>query len=136
MRALLALLGIRRKADPSSYKVEGYASTRDALTWIKLTAPDFPYGLTLEHLFAGLEHGYMSVRPQLKNHERILQWEQSRHKMREAYALFQNGDVRQGKRTMQEAEELFGSLRRIKGQKVSPKELAETEHGANELDEE
>jgi hypothetical protein len=136
MRALLDLLGIRRKATPSPYKVEGYAQTRDALVWIKLSAPNFPYGLTLEQLFAGLEHGYHSVRPQLKDRERILQWEQSLQKMREAYALFQAGDLRRGKRTMQDAEELFVALRRIKGQKVSRQELAETEHGANELDEE
>lgn len=120
---------------PLTYKLEGYAKTRDALTWIKLSAPNFKFGLTLEQLFAGLEHGYQSVRPQLKDRERILQWEQSRQKIQEAYALFKNGDFHRGKRTMQEAEELFIALRRIKGHKVSRQELGETEHGSNELDE-
>ena len=117
------------------YKVEGYAETRDAIIWIGLSAPDFKFGLTLDEVIAGLEHGYQSVRRRLKDTDRIAQWEASRRKMHEAYALFKKGDVDQGKRTLQEAEELFTTLRRIKGKAVSRQEIGDTEHGANELDE-
>jgi hypothetical protein len=117
------------------YKVEGYAETRDAIIWIGLSAPNFKFGLTLDDVFAGLEHGYQSMRPQLKEPERIAQWEVSRQKMQDAYALFKNGDVHQGKLTLQQAEELFTTLRRIKGKAVSRQEIGDTEHGANELDE-
>jgi hypothetical protein len=117
------------------YKVEGYAETRDSIIWIGLSAPNFKFGLTLDEVFAGLEHGYQSVRPQLKDAERIAQWEGSRQKMQEAYALFKEGDVHQGKLTLQKAEELFTTLRRIKGKPVSRQEIGDTEHGANELDE-
>jgi len=116
------------------YKVEGYAQTRDALRWIVLSAPKFKYGLSLGEVFAGLEHGYQSVRPQLKDADRIAQWEASQQKMKQAYALLEEGDVSQGKRTLQEAEELFTTLRRVKGG-VSRQELGDTENGANELDE-
>lgn len=117
------------------YKVEGYAETRDAITWITLSAPNFKYGLTLDQVFAGLEHGYQSVRPQLKDAERIAQWETSHQKMQDAYALFKKNDVHLGTRTLQEAGELFTALRRVKGKKISRQELADTEHGANEIDE-
>lgn len=117
------------------YKLEGYAETRDALVWVTSSAPDFKYGLTLDQVFAGLEHGYQSVRPKLKEGERIGQWEASRQKMQEACALFKKGDVHLGKRTLQEAEELFTTLRRIKGRSVSRQEIGDTEHGANEIDE-
>jgi hypothetical protein len=117
------------------YKREGYAQTRDAITWVMLSAPNFKFGLTLDDVFAGLEHGYQSVRPALKDAERIEQWETSRKKMQEAYTLYKSGDNHQGTRTLQEAEELFIALRRIKGKKVSRQELGDTEHGANELDE-
>jgi hypothetical protein len=117
------------------YKREGYAQTRDALAWVGTYAPALKFGLTLEDVFNGLEHGYQSVRGQFKDVERIAQWEQSRLKMQEAHELFKRGEVIEGKRTLQEAEELFTALRRIKGKKVSRQELGETEHGANELDE-
>jgi len=118
-----------------TYKVEGYAETRDAITWIMLSAPNFKFGLTLEQVFAGLENGYQSVRPQLKDAERIAQWELSRQKVREAYALFKLGEAHEGTKTMQQAEELFTTLRQNKGKKVSRQELGDTEHGANEVDE-
>jgi hypothetical protein len=117
------------------YKREGYAQTRDAITWVLLSAPNFKFGLTLEDVFAGLEHGYQSVRPQLKDVERIAQWEASRQKMQQAGDLFKKHDVHNGKLALQAAEELFIALRRIKGKKVSRQELGDTEHGANELDE-
>ena len=117
------------------YKVEGFAETRDAIIWIKLSAPNFKYGLTLDQVFAGVEHGFQSVRAKLKDAERLAQLEASRQKLQEAYALLSNGDVPQGKRTLQEAEELFTTLRRIKGKTVSRQELGDTEHGANEVDE-
>lgn len=117
------------------YKREGYAETRDALAWVGSYAPNFKFGLTFDEVFAGLEHGYQSVRPQLKDAERIAQWEASRQKMQEAYALFAKGDVHSGKLTLQQAEELFIALRRIKGKKVPRQDLGDTEHGANELDE-
>ena len=117
------------------YKREGYAETRDALAWVGTYAPAFKFGLTLDDVFAGLEHGYQSVRGELKGAERIAQWEASRQKMQEAHALFKSGDVHNGKRTLQQAEELFTTLRRIKGKKVSRQEVGDTEHGANELDE-
>jgi hypothetical protein len=117
------------------YKREGYAQTRDALAWVGTYAPDFKFGLTLDDVFAGLEHGYQSVRPKLKETERIAQWEVSHQKMQEAYALFKNGDSHQGTKTLQEAEELFTTLRRIKGKAVSRQEIGDTEHGANEIDE-
>lgn len=75
------------------------------------------------------------MRAELKDAERVAQWEASRLKMQEALALFKAGDVQKGKRTLQQAEELFTSLRRIKGKKVSRQELGDTEHGANQLDE-
>ncbi|WP_291587437.1 hypothetical protein [Comamonas sp. UBA7528] len=53
-----------------------------------LSAPNFKYGLTLDEVFAGLEHGYQSVRPKLKDAERIAQWEASHQKMQEAYAFY------------------------------------------------
>lgn len=118
-----------------SYIVEGYADTRGALVWIGMSAPNFRHGFTLDQLFSGLEHGYQSVRGQLKDAERIAQWEQSRLKMQQAHELFNRGEVIEGKRTLQQAEELFTTLRRVKGKKVSRQELGETEHGANELDE-
>jgi hypothetical protein len=117
------------------YKREGYAQTRDALAWVGTYAPNFKYGLTLEQVFAGLEHGYQSVRPQLKDAERIAQWEASRQRMQKAFELYKRGEVREGTLTLQEAEELFTTLRRIKGKAVSRQELGDTEHGANELDE-
>jgi len=117
------------------YKREGYAETRDALTWVMLSAPNFKFGLTLDDVFAGLEHGYQSVRRQLKDAERLAQWEASHQKMQEAYTLYKKGDDHQGTRKLQEASELFIALRRIKGKKVPRQELADTEHGANELDE-
>lgn len=117
------------------YKREGYAETRDALGWVMLSAPNFKFGLTLDEVFAGLEHGYQSVRPQLKDEERKVQWEASHQKMQEAYAHYKKGDDHHGTRTLQEASELFIGLRRIKGKKASRQELGDTEHGANELDE-
>jgi hypothetical protein len=117
------------------YKREGFAETRDAIAWVGAYAPAFKYGLTLEQVFEGLEHGYQSVLPKLKDAERINQWELSRGKMREAFALYKAGDNKQATRTLQEAEELFTTLRRIKGKAVSRQELGDTEHGANEVDE-
>lgn len=117
------------------YKREGYAQTRDALAWVGAYAPNFKYGLTLDEVFAGLEHGYASVLPQLKDAERIARWDLSRQKMREALGLFKGGKIIEGTRKLQEAEELFTTLRRIKGKAVSRQELGDTEHGANELDE-
>ena len=117
------------------YKREGYAQTRDALAWVGAYAPEFKFGLTLADVFAGLEHGYQTVRAALKEPTRIAQWEASRQKMMQAHALFLQGHVHQGKRTMQEAEELFIALRRISDKAVSRQELGDTEHAANELDE-
>jgi hypothetical protein len=117
------------------YKREGYAQTRDALAWVGTYAPAFKFGLTLGDVFAGLEHGYQSVRGQLKDEERIAQWEQSRLKLQQAHELLKRGDVIEGKRTLQQAEELFTTLRRVKGKKVPRQELGDTEHGTNELDE-
>jgi hypothetical protein len=117
------------------YKREGFAETRDALVWVGTYAPHLKFGLTLDQVFAGLAHGYESVRPQIKDAERIAQWEQSRQKMQQAFGLFKEGKVTEGKRTLQAAEELFTSLRRIKGRKVSRQELGDTEQGGNELDE-
>lgn len=117
------------------YKREGFAQTRDALAWVGTYAPNFKFGLTLEQVFAGLEHGYQSVLPLLKDDERKGQWLESRQKLQQARKLFASGDVHGGKRTLQEAEELFTALRRIRGKKVSRQELGDTEHGANELDE-
>ena len=117
------------------YKREGYSETRDALTWVMLSAPNFKFGLTLDDVFAGLEHGYQSVLPQLKDAERVEQWEASRRKMQTAYALYKQGDDHQGTRTLQEASELFIALRRQKGKRMARQQLGETEQGANELDE-
>jgi hypothetical protein len=118
------------------YKVEGFSETRDALVWIGLSAPSFKFGLTLDEIRAALEHGYDSVRAKLHDAERISQFEESRERMRQALVLFGLGEIHSGKRTLQEAEELFVRLRRIRGSKVSRQLLGETEHGANELDEE
>jgi len=117
------------------YKVEGYAETRDAITWIALTAPNFKFGLSLDDVFAGLDHGYQSVRRQLYDAERVAQWESSHRLMQEAYAFFKNRDDHLGTRALQAAGEQFTMLRRIKGAKVSRQELGDTEHGANTLDE-
>lgn len=117
------------------YTVHGFADTRAALVWVGMSAPDFRHGFTLEQVFAGIEHGYRSVRTRLKDPERIAQWEQSREKMLQAFGLFQEGNVIEGKRTLQQAEELFAALRRIKGKVPSRQELGDTEHGSNELDE-
>jgi hypothetical protein len=117
------------------YQREGYAQTRDALAWVGTYAPNFKFGLTLADVFAGLEHGYDSVASGLRDPERIAQWEASRSRLRLAYELFKSGDVRQGKLTLQEAEELFTSLRRINGKTPSRQELGDTENGTNELDE-
>ncbi|CAN7437152.1 hypothetical protein LJR129_002828 [Acidovorax sp. LjRoot129] len=117
------------------YKVEGFTETRDALIWVMLSAPTFKYGLSLDEVFAGLEHGYQSVRPKLTDVERIAQWEESRGKMQAAHALYRQGDDRQGTRTMQLASELFTTLRRAAGRKMSRQELGDSEHGTNEVDE-
>jgi hypothetical protein len=118
------------------YRREGYAETRDAVTWVMLYASrGLKFGLTLEDVFKGLEHGYQSVRPRLSDPERIADWEKSREKMHAAYFLFAAGNGAQGTCTLQEAEELFTGLRRIGGKLVSRQELGDTEHGANELDE-
>ncbi|MFS2034684.1 hypothetical protein ACEN8I_11725 [Polaromonas sp. CT11-55] len=100
-----------------------------------LTAPNFKYGLSLEQVFAGLRHGFQSVRPKLKDSGRIEQWEASRQKMQPAYALFANGNFPRGTKILQEAQELFTTLRRIKGKAVSRQELGDTENAANQLDE-
>lgn len=118
------------------YKVEGYAETRDAIVWVMLSAPNFKFGLTLAEVFAALEHGYESVRGKLRDADRISQWEASLSKLRAAHELYKVGDVQRGTRTLQEAQELFIALRRIKGKTPSRQELGDTEHGANELDEE
>jgi hypothetical protein len=118
------------------YKVEGYAQTRDAIVWVMLSAPNFKYGLTLAEVFSGLEHGYQSVRSKLTDAERIAQWEASLRKLEAAHELFKIGDVRRGTHTLQEAQELFTTLRRIKGRTPTRQDLGETEHGGNELDEE
>lgn len=117
------------------YAREGYSQTRDALAWVGSYAPNLKFGLTLADVCAGLEHGYASVRPQLKDEARISQWEQSLGAMREAIELFSGGKVHEGKLRMQMAEELFVGLRRVGGKQVSRQQLGETEHGANELDE-
>lgn len=117
------------------YKLEGFAETRDALIWVMLSAPTFKYGLSLDEVFAGLELGYQSVRPKLKDAERIAQWEDSRGKMQAAHALYRQGDNHQGTRTLQQASELFTTLRRAAGRKMSRQKLGDTEHGANEVDE-
>jgi hypothetical protein len=119
----------------SFLKIEGFADTRNMLSWAVLYAPEFKYGLTLGQVSDRLEHGYQSVLPKLKDAERINQWELSRGKMREAFALYKAGDNKQATRTLQEAEELFTTLRRIKGKVVSRQELGDSEHGANEVDE-
>ena len=116
------------------YKREGYSETRDALTWVMLSAPNFKFGLTLDDVFAGLEHGYQSVRRRLKDAERVAQWDASHRKMQAAYG-YRQGDDHQGTRTLQEANELFIALRRANGQKLSRQDLADTQHGANELEE-
>ena len=117
------------------YKREGYAQTRDALAWVGAYAPQFKFGLTLADVSAGLEYGYASVRPLLKDSMRISQWERYLALMREAVDLFAQSKVHEGKLRMQEAEELFNGLRRIRGRSLSRQELANTEHGANEVDE-
>ena len=117
------------------YQREGYAQTRDALAWVTLSAPRLKYGLTLADVFKGLEHGYQSIRSQIRDSERVRDWEASREKMHAAYFLYAAGDDLHGTRTLQEAQELFIGLRRIGGRKVSRQELGDTEHGANELDE-
>jgi hypothetical protein len=117
------------------YKVEGYAKTRDAISWIGFSAPELAYGLSISEAFAGLEHGYQSVLPSLKDEARRAQWQESYAKMQEAHRHFLAGDVRNGKLTLQQAGELFTMLRRIGGKKPSRQEIADTEHGANELDE-
>jgi len=61
-----------------------------------MSAPAFRHGLTLDQIFTGLEHGYQSVRARLTDSERIRQWEQSRQKMQQAYALFKAGKVLEG----------------------------------------
>lgn len=119
----------------SKYRVTGYAQTRDALTWVMLSAPDFKYGLTLEDVYNGILNGYMSVRPKLKDIDRVELWETSLRKFNEAFELFRKGNQKNGRLTMQEADELFSQLRRIGGKKALSQELADTEHGANELDE-
>lgn len=117
------------------YKVSGYAETRDAITWVASSAPKFDFGLSLDEVFMSLEHGYQSVRAQLKDPERIAQWQESREKMREAHFFFAYRDIHEGKKSLYAAGELFTTLRRIGGKKVSRQELGDTEHGANELDE-
>jgi hypothetical protein len=148
LRTLLALLGVTpaqagqaafpfpRSGENLRYRREGYAETRDALAWVMLYADrGLKFGLTLDDVFKGLEHGYQSVRRQLSDPERIADWEKSREKMHAAYFLFAGGNGFQGTRTLQEAQELFIGLRRIGGRRVSRQELGDTEHGANELDE-
>jgi hypothetical protein len=117
------------------YKREGFAQTRDALTWAATYAPEFKYGLTLDQVFDGLEHGYLSVRRLIKDAERVQQWEQSRRMLREARDFFNHGNAHQGTQALQQAEELFTALRRIGGKKMSDQQLGDTEHGANEVDE-
>lgn len=117
------------------YKREGYSQTRDALVWVGAYAPELKFGLTLDDVFAGLEHGYQSVRAKLKGDERIARWQQSLDKLHAAHALFVQGQTREAKQTMQEAEELFLLLRRIDGRAASRQQLGDSEHGANELDE-
>jgi hypothetical protein len=117
------------------YKVEGFAQTRDFIVWVTSMAPDLKYGLTLEGAFTALNDGFLSVHHLLKDAERIAQWKAAREKARRAYHLFRAGQIKDAKLTLQEAEELFGGLRRIGGERVSRQRLGETEHGANELDE-
>ena len=117
------------------YRVDGFAETRDALSWALLSAPKFKFGLTPEEVFAGIEAGYDSVRANLKDAERIGQLEASRAKLREAFRLHLEGDKHTATRTLQEAQELFVTLRRIGGKTVSRQVLGETSHGANEVDE-
>lgn len=120
---------------PLRYKVEGYAQTRDALVWVGSSGPDLAFGLTLDDALAALEHGYDSVRSELAEPARVAQLDHSRAQMRVAIALFQQGRVHEAKVTMQNAEELFITLRRVRGKAVSRQQLGETEHGGNEVDE-
>ena len=117
------------------FSAEGYSETRDALVWVLLSAPNFKFGLTYADVLSGLEHGFESVRRKLQEAERLAQLDRSRNLMRSAIQKLEAGQLREGKLMLQEAQELFTTLRRIGGRKPSRQELGDTEHGANELDE-
>jgi hypothetical protein len=119
----------------SRYKLEGFAETRDALVWVGAYAPNLKFGLTLEEAFSALNGGFLAVRSLLKDAPRIAQWEEAREMTRQAYHLFKASKIKEAKLTLQQAEELFGGLRRIGGAVVSRQRLGDTEHGANEVDE-
>ncbi len=124
------------KCAPSGrYLRTGYADTRGAIIWMMHNAPGMKFGLSLDEVWFGIECGYDSVRVQLKDAERVSQIDESRRLLRKSIVLFKAGDRTQGVRTAQVAEELFVALRRVGGRKLSRQELAETEHGANEVNE-
>lgn len=117
------------------FATEGFADTLSALSYVMLSAPNFRHGLTLDDVAAGLEQGYASVRPKIKDEERIAEFELSLSKMRAAIGALRNNDIRTGVRTIQEASEIFRALRRIKGRRLSIQEQYDTYDRNNEVDE-
>lgn len=119
----------------SRYKLKGYAETRDALTWVMLSAPKLKYGLTMDEVLSALEGGFDSVKCELKDEARLGQLEESRSLMREAFAFFKQERSNLGTQKMQQASELFTRLRRVNGQAPTRQQLGDSEHGANEVNE-
>jgi hypothetical protein len=98
----------------TSYAPNGFAETREALAWAGAYAPEFKGRFTLNEVFADLEHGLDTTRPTIKDAERLAILEQVRTKLRESKAAFATGQIKPAHRALQDASELFRSLRRPK----------------------
>lgn len=108
----------------------GYAETRDHISWVSAYAPDFKGRFTLDEVFADLEHGLDTTKPTIKDAERLAILEQVRGKLRESRAAFESilrdrravarVGLKPAIQALQEASELFRSLRRPKNPPPGP----------------
>jgi hypothetical protein len=101
------------------------------MAWGHAYAPDFKGRFTIEEVFADLEHGLDTTKPTIKDVERLATLEQVRSKLRESKALFEGRlrdatapvariELKPALRALQEAEELFRSLRRPRNPPPGP----------------
>lgn len=98
----------------TKYAPNGFAETRDRLSWVLIYAPDFKGRFTLDEAFEDLEHGVGTVRQTLKDAERLAILDACLTKLCDSKAALQANDIKRGKQLFLEAEELFLLLRRPK----------------------
>jgi hypothetical protein len=115
----------------TKYAPNGFAETREAIGWAVVSAPDFKGRFTLDEVFADLEYGLSTTEPTLKDAERLAVLEQVRGKLHESKAAFESilrdrrepvarVELKPAIQALQEASELFRSLRRPRNPPPGP----------------